>query len=321
MKPGALQPKGRSYALTPGRQTIIVRVSTLSDMTDIRLDRGAVAKPVRLWAPAAGDSRMLPITSAEVHVWLAFYDAIDDGRLHAAYRALLSDDEKAQEPRFHFAHDRRRYLVTRALVRTVLSRYVPLAPAAWMFSKNEYGCPAIANPEAGDLSFNLSHTRSVIALAVTRGRAVGVDVENVRDRAIAIDIADRFFAPQEVAALQTVPPQNQQDRFFEYWTFKESYIKARGMGLSLPLDKFHFHYAGERDVALAVDAELGDDAARWQFWQFRPTPDSLLALCAERTGDRQSAVIIRRTVPLLSAEPLTCELTRTSDSEPSARAC
>lgn len=289
-------------------------------ISDISNDHDAWASSARLWTPVVADPGMLPLPSSEVHVWLAFYDAIDE-QLHDAYRAMLNDEERAQEPRFHFARDRRRYLVTRALVRTVLSRYVPIAPAAWTFSKNEYGCPAIANPAAGALSFNLSHTHSVIVLAVTRGRAVGVDVENVRDCAIPVDIADRFFAPQEVAALNTVPPQNQQDRFFEYWTFKESYIKARGMGLSLPLDKFSFHYAGERDVALSIDAELGDDAARWQFWQFRPTPDYLVALCAERAGDRQSTVIIRQTVPLSSIEPVTYELMRTSDSEPSARAC
>lgn len=257
---------------------------------------------------------MLPITSAEVHVWLAFSDEIDE-RLHAVYRAMLNDEEKTQEPRFHFARDRRRYLVTRAMVRTVLSRYVAIAPEAWTFSTNDYGCPAIVNPQAADLAFNLSHTQGLIVLAVTRGRAIGVDVENVRAREISIDIAGRFFAPEEVTALRTVPAEKQQDRFFEYWTFKESYIKARGMGLSLPLDKFSFHYAGDRDVAIAIDPELGDDAARWHFWQFRPTPDHLMALCAERAGERPPVVSIRRTVPMLHDEPVAIAPERISPAE------
>lgn len=259
---------------------------------------------------------ILSLSPAEVHVWLAFHDAIEDEQLHAAYRALLSDVEQAQEPRFYFARDRRRYLVTRALVRTVLSRYVSIAPADWKFRTNAYGCPAIANPQAGDLTFNLSHSHSLVVLAVTRGRAVGVDVETVREREVSIDIADRYFAPREVAELRTVPPAQQQDRFFEYWTFKESYIKARGMGLSLPLDKFSFHYAGDRDVALAIEPELGDDAARWQFWQFRPTPESLVALCAERTAGGTPAVTVRRAVPLMGDEPVTFEFLRTSDAAP-----
>lgn len=288
-----------------------MRTFAIADI-DIDLDHEA-CRGWRTFNDRRADPEMLSITSTDAHIWLAFYDGIDDERLLASYRAVLTDAERAQEQRFHFARDRRRYLVTRALVRTVLSRYVPIAPADWTFSTNAYGCPAIANAQAGDLSFNLSHTHSLIVLAVTRGRAVGVDVENVRAREVSIGIADRFFAPQEVAALNTVPPQDQQDRFFEYWTFKEAYIKARGMGLSLPLDKFSFHYAGDRDVALAIDPALGDDAARWHFWQFRPTADYLVALCAERHGDRPPAVTVRQTVPMRSDERFAFELLRTSD--------
>src|SRR4051794_18935481 len=87
------------------------------------------------------ESRIIPLTSAEIHVWLASYDEIGDERLHAAYRELLHPAETEQEPRFYFARDRRRYLVTRALVRTVLSRYVPIHPRQWTFSANAYGRP------------------------------------------------------------------------------------------------------------------------------------------------------------------------------------
>src|SRR5262249_53867928 len=152
------------------------------------------------------------------------------------------------------------------------------------------------------LSFNISHTHSLIVLGVTQGRELGIDVENVVDRAAPLDVAGRYFAPQEVAVLSAAPKQEQQHRFFEYWTFKESYIKARGMGLSLPLDKFSFHYPHDRAVEIAIDAELADDAARWQFWQFRPTPEYLVALCAERVGARSPKVIARKVVPLLSEE-------------------
>ena len=118
---------------------------------------------------------IIPLTSAEIHLWLASYDEIDDERLLAAYRELLNPVEKEQEPRFYFARDRRRYLVTRALVRTVLSRYVAIDPRDWIFSTNAYGRPEIANPRASDagLSFNISHTHSLIVLGVTKQRALG----------------------------------------------------------------------------------------------------------------------------------------------------
>lgn len=264
-------------------------------------------------AAEAGNA-IIPLTSGEIHLWLAFYDEINQEHLHSAYRELLNDAEKQQEPRFYFARDRRRYLVTRALVRTVLSRYIPIHPRDWTFSTNAYGRPDIANelPEDARLSFNISHTHSLIVLGVTRGRALGVDVENFHEREALLDIADRFFAPQEVEVLTAMPPHQQQYRFFEYWTFKESYIKARGMGLSLPLDKFSFHYRDDHAVEIAIHPDLADDATRWQFWQFRPTPKYLVAICAERVGAQSPTVVVRQAVPMLSDKKCAPEFLRVS---------
>lgn len=255
-----------------------------------------------------------PPAAAEIHLWLADYGGICDEGLLAEYRELLDDTEKAQEPRFHFARDRRRYVVTRALVRSVLSRYLSIGPRECRFATNAYGRPDIVNRQATEisLSFNLSHTHSLIVLGVARGRSLGVDVENIRAREVSIGVADRYFAPEEVRTLSAAPRHEQQYRFFEYWTFKESYIKARGMGLSLPLDKFRFDYPGERAVAIAVDPELKDDSARWQFWQFRPSPEYLVAVCAERSGALAPSVVVRETVPLMSERPCAPELLRAS---------
>ena len=255
----------------------------------------------------------LVLKSGEIHLWLAFYDEIADERLHAAYRDLLDPAEREQEPRFYFAADRRRYLVTRALVRTVLSRYLPVEPADWRFSANAYGRPTLANPALGGrgVSFNISHTHSLIVLGVASGGELGVDVENFAARSVSIEIADRYFSPTEVAALARVPPQQQQYRFFEYWTFKEAYIKARGMGLSLPLDKFSFQYPNDGAVQLSICPELNDDAARWRLWQFRPRAEYLVAVCAQRT--RASTLIVRQVVPMLSERMLAPRFLRTSE--------
>ncbi|HXA17108.1 MAG TPA: 4'-phosphopantetheinyl transferase superfamily protein [Thermoanaerobaculia bacterium] len=259
---------------------------------------------------------IIPLTSTDIHVWLASYGEIVDERLHAAYRQLLNAAEREQEPRFYFARDRLRYLVTRALVRTVLSRYMAIDPEDWVFSTNAYGRPEIANPQVSDagFSFNISHTHSLIVLGVTKQRALGVDVENILARQAAIDVANRYFAPPEVAALHASPRQEQQQRFFEYWTFKESYIKARGMGLSLPLDKFSFHYRDEKTVEIAIDRELTDEPARWQFWQLQPAPEYLVAICAERTGAPSPHLTVRWVVPMLSEDECTLPYLRVSES-------
>jgi len=258
---------------------------------------------------AGNSDALIPLPPSEVHLWFAFCDEIREERLLCAYRELLNPQEKEQESRFYFARDRHRYLVTRALVRTVLSRYVSVNPRDWLFSTNAYGRPYIVNTEATAcrLSFNISHTQGLIVLGVSTGGALGVDVENLAARSVSIDVANHYFAPQEVAALNATAPHQQQYRFFEYWTFKESYIKARGMGLSLPLDKFSFHYADDRAVDLVTHPELGDDPARWQFWQLRPTTDHLLAVCAEKTSTRLPTLIIRRTIPEVSEKILAQE--------------
>lgn len=169
-------------------------------------------------------------------------------------------------------------------MRTVLSRYQPVAPEAWQFTTNPYGRPEVANPEVHDLrlTFNLSHTHSLIVLGVAKERYFGVDIENIENRSCCLDLARQVFAPCEAVALVSLPHEEVQTRFFEYWTLKESYIKARGMGLSIPLDKFSYSFPKPGVVAIDIAADLGDIPERWQFWLMRPSERYSLALCAER---------------------------------------
>jgi 4'-phosphopantetheinyl transferase len=254
----------------------------------------------------------IDLLPGQIHLWFALYDQIQDSQLHVQYRQLLSDSERIQEPRFHFAADRLRYLVTRTMVRTVLSRYAPLSPIDWQFKPNAYGRPGIENAAGMHLRFNVSHTHHLIVLGVAREREVGVDVENLRARSAPLDIADHYFAPEELAALRSMPLAGQHERFFEYWTFKESYIKARGMGLSIPLDKFSFDLTGAREVRLATDPQLLDQAARWQFWSMRVASDYLVAVCGQKL-DGASELVLRSVVPLASEDLLAIDLVRTSE--------
>jgi 4'-phosphopantetheinyl transferase len=258
---------------------------------------------------------MMSLRPDEIHLWLAFYDEVLEERLLLTYQQMLSKSERKQHPRFHFASDRKRYLVTRALVRTVLSRYAPVLPQEWVFSANEYGRPEIHSAQAREsqLSFNISHTDSLIVLGVTRDRELGVDVENISARNISIDIAERFFAPEEVASLTALPVDQQLDRFFEYWTLKESYIKARSKGLSIPLNKFAFRYPHGSGVELVIHPDLADDPARWQFWQFRPTPQYLVAICAERRGLQSTKLVVKKVIPTAIEESLVPTFSRISE--------
>jgi 4'-phosphopantetheinyl transferase len=250
---------------------------------------------------------LLALSAAEAHLWYVFPDALTDSVLLDAYYQLLCPEERDQHKRFRFAKGRHEYLVTRALVRTVLSHYVAVDPRTWQFEKNTYGKPAIAYPhDILPLSFNLSNTNGLVVCLVALDREVGVDVEDMERPGKTVEIADSFFSPAEVAALRALPGEARRDRFFTYWTLKESYIKARGMGLSLPLDRFSFHLAGGCPVRISFDSRLGDEPDSWQFAQFRPTSRHVIAVAIRRGVDSDLTIQLRQTVPLGGRVPPAC---------------
>jgi 4'-phosphopantetheinyl transferase len=221
----------------------------------------------------------------EAHVWLVH----DPERVPAAtldgVGQVLEEEERAKAARYLRAVDRARSIAARALLRLTLSRYAPVAPTGWRFVENRYGRPELAEvpPGAEGLRFNVSHTDGLVAVAVTRGRDIGVDVEHL-DRTLSHAIPERFFSPQEVADLRRHPEADQHRVFFDYWTLKESYIKARGMGLALPLDDFTFHLDGDAPPRISFAPALRDDPARWQFAQTSPSRRHRLAVAVERRG-------------------------------------
>ncbi len=228
----------------------------------------------------------------EAHIWWA--DPAELGSASRAdARAILTHDEIVRLERFHREPDRLLFLATRVLVRTVLSRYASVAPADWRFAADEYGRPHISGHDQPRLSFNLSHTSGLVVCAVARDTDVGVDAERVRSKSV-LGIADRFFAPQEAAALHALPPDEQLRCFYDYWTLKESYIKARGQGLRIPLDRFAMVLDDGNGPHIEVDPGTDDDGEAWQFLQYRPTGEHIVSLCIRRCGAMDVTVVTRR---------------------------
>ncbi|MDC0707026.1 4'-phosphopantetheinyl transferase superfamily protein [Stigmatella sp. ncwal1] len=246
---------------------------------------------------------LLKLPPDEVHVWIVEPERITDPGLQESYRALLDPAEREKQQRFYFERHRIQYLVSHALVRLTLSRYAPVAPEAWAFSANQYGRPEIRGDEKQWLRFNLSHTDGMALCAVARDVDVGADVEDSERRGETVEIADSFFAPAEVASLRALPTSGQRERFFDYWTLKEAYIKARGMGLSLPLEQFAFELSQGRPPRISFDPRLVDEPSVWQFVQFRPSKRHAAALAVRRPMDAPLSVRFQRTVPLQGDEP------------------
>ncbi len=245
------------------------------------------------------------LQGSDVHVWLGFPPANQDTALLHAYGELLSPEEWQRHALLKFSGDKFAYLYAHALLRSVLSKYAPVEPRGWQFLVGEHGRPEIANALARleALSFSLSHTQGLAVVAVTQAAPVGVDAEQVRARPAPLEVASGHFSPREVRDLHVVPEGRRSDRFYEYWTLKEAYIKARGLGLSAALDLFSLQFVGERSVRLSVEPALRDDAKSWKLWQFLPSADHVVAVCARRAPPQRQHLVCRRCTPLAGDEP------------------
>lgn len=192
--------------------------------------------------------------------------------------AQLSPDERARAGRFLAGRDRASFAAAHALARGMIAAAAGVAPEALTFTTGPYGKPAIAGPaSASSLSFNLAHTRGLVACAVCRGGDVGVDVEAVRDDVQPADLARRFFAASECRVLDDTPAPDRPARFTDLWALKEAYIKAVGLGLSHPLESFAFDFRESGRLSFAPPP--GDTAAR-VFALFAPAPRLRLAVAA-----------------------------------------
>lgn len=217
---------------------------------------------------------------AQVRVHLVDVERVEPARLARERLAWLAPEERQRYDRLVFAEKKHEFLVTRALVRAVLAPLVGEPPAALAFDLGPYGRPELrgAARSGRSLRFNLSNTHGLVACAVAWDRDVGVDVEFLERRTETTSVADRFFSPSEVAALVALPEAHRRRRFFELWTLKEAYIKARGLGLAIPLASFSFGLDHVGPPTIAFAPSLPDDPATWRFEQFYPSSEHAMAL-------------------------------------------
>jgi len=215
----------------------------------------------------------------EVHVWhvdLVAWDKEADSLLE-----LLSADEQERAARFKFAGPRNQYLISRALLRRALGRYLKIEGREVRFQTATNGKPELAADS--DLRFNLSHTQGATVFAITRKRQVGVDVERMRKDTNAMELAERFFSRPEVQWLRSQPASEVIGSFFSCWTAKEAYIKAQGEGLSMPLISFGV-LPSPADASSKLRLEVYDDpeeSKRWSIWRLELGLDLRAALAVD----------------------------------------
>lgn len=233
----------------------------------------------------------MTLQANQIHLWYALPSRIDNATITRRCYPLLSAAERAQAERFQWAADRKTCLITRALVRTVLSKYVVLTPTAWQFEKNAYGRPLIARDcVTNPIYFSISHTRELVICAVASTDEIGVDTESLDRRDITLALAERYFAAAEVDTIKLLPERDRNRRLLEHWTLKEAYLKARGQGMYLPIDGVAFTFEPDALPSAAFDDRMGDTQTDWQFGHLAPINNHLIAY-AVRTANPNPAHI------------------------------
>lgn len=221
-------------------------------------------------------------TNNEVHVWRLDLDL--PSAVVNQLREILNADEIARASRFQFEKDCSRFIAARGLLRTILGRYLNVDPQILRFGYGKQGKPFLLDYSV--LRFNLSHSAGMALIAVTLNREAGIDLEHIRPEFATETIAEQFFSTQETATLRALPTDVQPEAFFNCWTRKEAYLKARSDGLSFPLDQFSVSLIPGEPAALLSFPTEPDEIARWSITHLNPGSGYVGALVVEGQGLR-----------------------------------
>jgi 4'-phosphopantetheinyl transferase len=205
--------------------------------------------------------------------------------------ATLSTEERDRAGRFVFEQDRRRFVVARAALRTLVGVHLQAPPSSIRFSVQPHGKPRLAADEHRDmLRFNISHSEDVALVAISAEREVGIDVERIRPLIGLEDIALRYFAPAERRTLHRAGSVDRLALFYRYWTLKEAYLKAEGAGIQARLDTIDVSAPGVDPLVLPAGTP-GVSPTGWSARTLDVEPGYAAALVVERhAGD--SAVVM-----------------------------
>ena len=219
----------------------------------------------------------LSLHDNQVDVWLESVSEIGEAE-RTAWRCFLSKTELSRWCRFRRQKAQDQYLLGRALLRVVLSSYADTPRNSWRFAENCYGRPYVAKPKAFQyIKFNISHTDGLVALVVSRTCETGIDVENHDSNLDVYRLARSCLSPIEARTVEGLLGNDAIRAFYYFWTLKEAYLKARGRGLSIPLESFWFDIA-KTPPAFQCSNLCDENPGRWQFHLFAPSYQHTLAL-------------------------------------------
>lgn len=241
----------------------------------------------------------LHILENEIHLWYTRHSTLLDDRIYHLYTSWLSTAETERLNNYQIASKKKGYLISRALLRSVFSRYYPInMPADWLFAENDYGKPYISNYPAlsEKIEFNLSHSNDITILALTNNGSIGIDCECMCCDPFANDSAlELFLSNEEIYYINKFEARERRLMLFKMWTLKEAFVKAIGVGMHLPLNSICLKSAkiSEHMWLSGVDTI---DYNNWQFIEAHAIEDYMISIVRRFTSNNSSYKIITREI-------------------------
>ena len=232
--------------------------------------------------------------SPPIVVWHAHAgDLVREPSNLAGWLLWLSPAERERYARFLHDHDRHMFLAGRVMARSLVGRALGCTPAAWRWREGPHGRPEIDEPGV-TVHFNVAHSADLVVCAVAMDREVGVDVEDLQRRPVDRRFVTRYCAPAEAADIAAQPEDTWHDRFLTYWTLKEAYLKARGLGVSVPLADVCFTPSPDGSARVSFLGRLADSDPNWLFHLMQPTDRHVLAVAAPTADGLRPAIEFAR---------------------------
>jgi 4'-phosphopantetheinyl transferase len=222
-----------------------------------------------------------------VSVWYARTADIlqDDSQRERAGRWLTAAD-RVRHDRYRFHVDRDMFLVGRVMARALVGRALGVGPLDWEWREGPHGRPEIGNSHTRlSVSFNIAHSAGLVVCAISSDGTVGVDVEHRLRPPVDARMIRRYCAPCEVEDIERQGPAAWQDQFLKYWTLKEAYLKARGLGIAVHLSDLSFTLAGDAIRLERLRSLSADDDREWAFVLDSSSPSHYLAAAVTARAD------------------------------------
>jgi 4'-phosphopantetheinyl transferase len=209
------------------------------------------------------------LSREHLHLWLINVDDHDACLSH--YFKLLTIDEYVRANRFKFDKDRNCFVISRACLKILLSRYLNCAVCEISFRNNQYGKPAVVLSGCEtSIRFNLSHSHCHTLIAIVRDLDVGVDIEYMRENPMMREIVARCFSENECEEFKRLPETQKLQGFYNIWTRKEAFTKAVGKGILYPLNKFEVSLDPQKKAQIITINGDNDEAKFWHLHGFTP---------------------------------------------------